>query len=153
MFLLKQAYAQRRQGSEHGPWDTERHRSTGPSSHGRHRTWHYSLRRGFGDRVCLGPIWWDEPIHVHLSCIYMYMHVEIHTRVLRNIIHIYIHISLLYRSLQWNQCVWDGWGWSCIPHAFWALVAQEFGPTLSKSKPRLSACRSMVQPTKKWVSL
>lgn len=99
MFLLKQAYAQRRQGSEHGPWDTERHRSTGPSSHGRHRTWHYSLRRGFGDRVCLGPIWWDEPIHVHLSCIYMYMHVEIHTRVLRNIIHIYIYISLYSTDL------------------------------------------------------
>jgi hypothetical protein len=122
MFLLKQAYAQRRQGSEHGPWDTERHRSTGPSSHGRHRTWHYSLRRGFGDRVCLGPIWWDEPIHVHLSCIYMYMHVEIHTRVLRNIIHIYIYtyLSTLQISTVKPMCL--GWlGLKLHPACFLSL--------------------------------
>ena len=120
MFLLKQAYAQRRQGSEHGPWDTERHRSTGPSSHGRHRTWHYSLRRGFGDRVCLGPIWWDEPIHVHLSCIYMYMHVEIHTRVLRNIIYIYTYLSTLQISTVKPMCL--GWlGLKLHPACFLSL--------------------------------
>ena len=94
-------------GSEHGPLDTERHRSTEPSSHVRHRTWRYSLRRE-----------WDRG-SIERTCASAYCTV---------------FVCLFSETKVFGMA-----GVEPAPShfVFCALVAQEFGPTLSKSKPRL----------------